>query len=123
MVAHYTGDGRAPPADSVPVTVTVRPASSAVALFGVPVNLFGFRSGPLLIGYVQLDNGHTARGSVQISDNGTILGTASLNGGIALYAVPKGSWTSGIHRYVASFQPADTANVDGSSSLPLILRR
>ena len=123
VVAHYTGDGRAPPADSAPVTVTIRPASSAVALLGIPLNLFGLRTGPLLVGFVQLDNGRTARGSLQISDNGTVLGTVGLNGGIGLYLVPKAKWTSGTHRYVATFVPADPANVTGSTSLPLVLRR
>ena len=124
VVAHYTGDGRAPPADSAPVTVTIRPASSAVALIGIPLNLFGLRTGPLLVGYVQLDNGRTARGTLQISDNGTVLGTVSLNGGIGLYPVPKAKLDQRhppLRRH--AIVPADPANVTGSSSLPLVLRR
>ena len=120
IVAHYTGDGAVPPADSAAVQVTVTQAGSVTALVGIRLGPLP----PLLIGGTVLNNGQKARGTLEIRDNDTLIGTAPLRGaGLGLFQVPRSAWTTGSHRYVATFVPDDPANIAGSVSNPVTIRR
>ncbi len=119
VVAHYAGDGTAPAADSAPVTITVAKAGSVTVL--APALVLPFL-GTVLIGAVGLNNGQPARGTVEIRDNGTSVGsTAVQNYGVFVFLAPRPA--RGQHSYTATYVPSDTANIAGSTSNPVVVRR
>jgi 5'-nucleotidase len=120
VVAHYSGDGDVPPADSAPVTVVVTKASSATLLApGLSLPFVG----TLLIGAVVLNNGQPAAGTIQIAGNGTAVGSTPVqrSGLFVLLAPPVGRGKS--TTYTATFTPTDPANITGSTSNPVLVRR
>ena len=119
VVAHYSGDSSAPAADSAPVTITVEKAGSATLLApGLSLPLLG----TLLIGVVVLDNGQPAAGSVQISGNGTVVGSTPVQrSGLFVFLAPRSG--RGGTTFTATFVPADPVNVDGSISNAVVVRR
>ena len=119
IVAHYTGAGGVPPADSAAVTVTVTPAGSVTVL--APALVVPFL-GTILVGAVGLNNGQPARGSVEIRDNGGVVGsTAVQSHGLFVFLAPRPA--RGQHSYTATFVPGDPANITGSTSNPVVVRR
>lgn len=119
IVAHYTGDSTVPPADSAVVTVTVTKAGSVTVL--APALVVPFL-GTILVGAVGLNNGQPARGSVEIRDNGSVVGSTAVQGhGLFVFLAPRPA--RGQHSYTATFVPSDPANVTGSTSNPVVVRR
>ncbi|HOZ59042.1 MAG TPA: 5'-nucleotidase C-terminal domain-containing protein, partial [Nakamurella multipartita] len=119
IVAHYTGAGGVPPADSATVTVTVSPAGSVTVL--APALVVPFL-GTILVGAVGLNNGQPARGSIEIRDNGSVVGsTAVQSHGLFVFLAPRPG--KGQHSYTATFVPGDPANITGSTSNPVVVRR
>lgn len=118
VVAHYSGVGAVPPADSAPVTVTVAKASSATVLApGLSLPFVG----TLLIGAVVLNNGQPAAGAVQITANGTAVGSTSVQrSGLFVFLAPRAGRPA---TFVATFVPADPTNISGSTSNPVVVRR
>ena len=122
VVAHYsgggTGAGAVPAADSAPVTVTVTKAGSGTLLApGLSLPFLG----TLLLGVVVLDNGQPATGTVQIAANGQTVGSTGVQrSGLFVFLAPRrGKGTT----FTATFVPANPANVDGSISNPVVVRR
>ena len=118
VVAHYSGTDAVPAADSAPVTVTVTKSGSGTLLApGLSLPFLG----TLLLGVVVLDNGQPAAGTVQIAANGRVVGSTGLQrSGLFVFLAPRaGKGTT----YTATFVPADPANIDGSTSNPVVVRR
>ena len=112
VVAHYSGGGGAPAADSTPVQIVIDKATSTTKLIGVGRHI-GLPT--FLLTTVQLNNGQIAKGKVEIRDNGTLIATVPLKAGIATY-VTKRSHPSDQHSYTATYLPADPTNISGSTS-------
>ena len=73
-------------------------------------------------GVVVLDNGQPAAGSVQISDNGTVVGSTPVQrSGLFVFLAPRAG--KGGTTFTATFVPADPVNVDGSISNAVVVRR
>jgi hypothetical protein len=119
VVAHYSGGGGAPAADSTPVHVTIDQATTSTRLVGAG-GFFGLPT--LLLATVHVNNGQLARGTIEIRDNGTLIATVPVRAGIATY-LTKRSNPRGKHAYTATFVPADPANISGSTSNTLTIPR
>jgi 5'-nucleotidase len=108
--------------ESDPVTVTVNQASSLTLLLSTASS---YRQGAflpaILLAGVGLNNGQSARGTVQISVDGQLGPKLPLTYGLAIYLPPR-SLVKGKHTFVATFEPTDSTNIAGSSSQPVVIQ-
>jgi 5'-nucleotidase len=116
VTARYTGSGSLPAAESTPVEITVDKATAAAALLATKTS---YRQGAflpaILFGAVVLNNGQPARGSVDIVQDGTVIDTVPLRGGVFYYLLPR-SLGKGAYTFKATYLPSDPANISGVDS-------
>ena len=123
VVAKFTSDSGWLSAESAPTTITVNKATSAAALLATKTS---YRQGAflpaLLFGIVVQNNGQWAQGQMQIklceADNKEctqIVDTVPVHSGVFFSWLPR-SLKRGAYTYVATFVPADPANVNGVDS-------
>jgi 5'-nucleotidase len=103
-------------APSAAVTITVAKATSQAILLTTTTS---YRQGAflpaILIGGVVLNNGQQAKGDLQLISGGKVLATVPLTHGLGITLLPR-SLPKGTYQIVATFRPADSANVDGVNS-------
>jgi hypothetical protein len=91
-------------------------ATAAAALLATKTS---YRQGAflpaILFGAVVLNNGQPARGSVDIVQDGTVIDTVPLRGGVFYYLLPR-SLGKGAYTFKATYLPSDPANISGVDS-------
>ena len=115
VTARYTGSADVAGSTSTPVVVTVRPATSETHLISVlPVHVNKVLPATLLA-WVTVETGTAPAGVVEFREGTTVVATVPVVRGSASFTLPN-NLTRGIHKYTATFVPAEPGNVVGSTS-------
>nr|WP_230684734.1 5'-nucleotidase C-terminal domain-containing protein [Cellulomonas sp. JZ18] len=120
VVARYAGSAQVAGSQSDPVTVTVERVGSSTTLHVVssPVS---FLPSPW-VATVRLDTLRLPSGTVQLREGDRVVAEAPVVLGVAIGTLPR-DLGRGTHRLTAVFVPDDAANVEGSTSRTVTVRR
>ncbi|QCB95326.1 ExeM/NucH family extracellular endonuclease [Cellulomonas shaoxiangyii] len=120
VVARYAGTDAVAGSQSEPVTVTVEKARSSTTL-DVVSSPFSFLPSPW-VATVRLDTLRLPAGTVELREGDRVVAEADVVLGVAIGTLPR-DLGRGTHRLTAVFVPADAANVAGSTSRTVTVRR
>ncbi|MFS0705076.1 ExeM/NucH family extracellular endonuclease [Cellulomonas sp. 179-A 9B4 NHS] len=120
VVARYAGTDTVGGSESAPVTVTVEKVGSSTTL-SVLSSPFAFLPSPW-VATVRLDTLRLPAGTVELREGDRVVARAHVVLGIAVGTLPR-DLGRGTHRLTAVFVPDDPANVEGSTSRTVTVRR